>query len=180
MYKKLNDNIVDLSKSKFLNTGIVLGLDAFVSLCASAFVILLINILIPSYVFSRTQIITWLLISFLISLIVYRIGRVYRAIIRYSTLRELSRMFLVCLAKDTTLWVIMAALSLMKFDSGLLTGMVLIDFFVTLCALCLLRIVMIAIYDRIRTNTKVNDNLRHVLVYGIGNIQTEKLSTLLR
>lgn len=172
---------LNLLKNKFLQTWMVLALDVMASVCASALVILLINILEPGFGFTRTQILSWLGISLVMSGIAFRLGRVYRAIIRYSTLRELGRLCLVCLAKDAMMWAVMAGFAIMNFQSRLLAGMVLIDFFVTLCALSLIRVAMVAVYDRLRARYKVKEehhNVKRVLVYGTSDKAVSAVSRL--
>lgn len=164
--------------NRFLKTWIVLGLDLAVSLCASAVVLLLVNIILPAHSLSRWPIITWLLCSFVISAVVFRIGRVYRAVIRYSTMRELGRLCVICMAKDVLLWLSMITLTDLTFSSGLLLAMVLIDFFVTLCALSLFRVAMIVVYDRMRVHVRADENVRHVLVYGISDKAISTVSRL--
>lgn len=157
-----------LPKNRFLRTWIVLTLDVLASLLASAFVIVLITILLPEIDFSNSWILTWLGCSIIISAIVFRFGKAYRSIIRYSTLRELERLLLVCLGKDIILWFLMGLITGISLRSGLLAGMVIIDFFVTLGALSIIRVSMIAVYDRLREqmNVSENRNQKRVLVYG--------------
>ena len=163
---------------KFLQTGVILGLDVLASVLSSALVILLINILMPSYEFSRTQVLVWLFGSALTSFVSFRISKVYRAIIRYSTLRELGRIFCACFGKDALLWLVMAAFSIMSIDSLLLLGMTVIDFFITSCALSLIRVVMIVTYDRLRSKNKEEAALRKVLVYGTSDKAISAISRL--
>lgn len=164
--------------NKFLQTGIILFLDVLASIFSSAVVILLINLLIPDFEYSRTQILTWLLGSAVTSLVAFRLARVYRAIIRYSTLRELGRIICACLGKDVLLWLVMSAFSVMSFDSLLLLGMTIIDFFITICALSIIRVAMIIVYDRVRAKNKAEDGIRKVLVYGTGDKAVSAISRL--
>lgn len=167
-----------IQTKKFLQTGIILGLDVLASTFSSAVVILLINLLIPSFEFTRIQILIWLLGSGSMSLVSFRIAKVYRAIIRYSTLRELGRIFSACLGKDVLLWLVMAAFSVLSFDSLLLLCMTIIDFFITICAMSLIRVVMIIVYDRVRARNKADDSIRKVLVYGTSDKAVSAVSRL--
>lgn len=155
-------------------------LDVLASLLASAFVIVLITILLPEIDFSNSWILTWLGCSIIISAIVFRFGKAYRSIIRYSTLRELERLLLVCLGKDIILWFLMGLITGISLRSGLLAGMVIIDFFVTLGALSIIRVSMIAVYDRLREqmNVSENRNQKRVLVYGTSDKAVAAVSRL--
>lgn len=178
MINKLKNQIINLTRCRFLNTRIVLGIDVVASICASAFAILLMHILIPSYDFSRVQILTWLTGSLVASVVVFKLARIYRAIIRYSTFRELGRIFSACFGKDVILLLVIAAFQLMKLDNSMLIGMAFIDFLMTLCAISLIRIIMIAVYDRVRSAANAEDELRHILVYGTNDKAVSAVSRL--
>ncbi len=163
---------------QFLQTGVILVLDILASVFSSAIVILLINLLISDFEFSRIQILVWLIGSAVTSFLAFRVAKVYRTIIRYSTLRELGRIFCACLGKDVLLWLVMAAFSIMSFDSLLLLGMTIVDFFITICALSLIRVFMIIVYDKIRSRNVVEEGLRRVLVYGTSDKAVSAVSRL--
>lgn len=174
-------NIDDLKKyyhKRFLNTGAVFCIDLIGSLVASMSVLLLVNILVPTSELGPNGILLWLGISFLSSLISFRICRVYRAIIRYSTLRELGRLCIAILGKEVLLYISFGAISQLSFTSGLLVGMLFVDFFVTLGALILIRVLMVTVYDRIKSNLIADKQVRRVLVYGISDKAVSMVSRL--
>lgn len=153
-------------KTKYLHTGVVLALDTIVSLCASGFVLLFVTLLLPSYSFSNPQYFTWMLSSLVGSLIAFRVGRVYRGIIRYSSIRELDRFTLICLGKELLMWVGAVATGSFDSNSGLLLAMLLLDLLMTVFLLVFMRVGMIAAYDRIRTRAREERKQSRVLVYG--------------
>lgn len=163
---------------RFLNTGAVFLMDMAGSFVASMSVLLLISLLISNYSFDPVNIICWLAFSVIASIISFRVGRVYRAIIRYSTLREIGRFCLVLFGKDALLYASMFLLTTMRDACGLLFGMTLIDFFVSLGALTLVRVLMVAVYDRVRKNAKADSEIRRVLVYGISDKAVSMVSRL--
>jgi len=163
---------------RFLNTGAVFLMDMAGSFVASMSVLLLITLLISNYSFDPVNIICWLAFSVISSIISFRVGRVYRAIIRYSTLREIGRFCLVLFGKDALLYASMFLLTTMRDACGLLFGMTLIDFFVSLGALTLVRVLMVAVYDRVRKNAKADSEIRRVLVYGISDKAVSMVSRL--
>lgn len=173
--KKFNQII---QAKKFLQTGVILTLDIITSVLSSAAAILLTSLLIPMFDFSQTQIYMWLVGSLVASLVTFRIAKVYRAIIRYSTLRDLARIFCACFSKDVLLWLIMAAFLVMSYKSYLLLGMTIIDFLITICSLSLIRVVMIIAYDRVRAINNVDNGLRRVLVYGTSDKAVSAVSRL--
>jgi len=157
-------NIIPVKK--FLKTWIILSIDILVSLCSSVLVVILINLLDPNFAFSHFQIFIWFSGAIIASLISFRLFKSNRAIIRYSTLRELGHIFYACLGKEILLWITMVLFSALNYSNLLLLGMTTIDFFITICSLSLIRVVMINIYDKVIANNK-EDNLRRILVYGI-------------
>lgn len=155
--------------AQFLKTGIILSLDVILSLFASIFAMLLIAFLSPNFSFSNRIVIIWLCGSIISSFIAFRLSKTYRAIIRYSTLKELGKICLACLYKDIVLWLIMGTLSAMPIASPLLAGIVVIDFCFSVLALSVTRILMIAVYDKVMTNEKRINAVHRVLVYGTGD-----------
>lgn len=168
----------NLNYTQFLKTWIILCLDVILSLFASVLALLLIAVLLPDYEFSYRLVLMWLLSSVISSFIAFRVSKTYRAIIRYSTLRELGRICLTCLFKDILLWLIMGVLSVIPITSTLLVGMVVIDYCFTVLALTVTRIIMVAVYDKIRANDKQSDESHRVLVYGTGDKAASAVSRL--
>lgn len=166
MNKFLNSVI---HSKRFVQSRIILGLDIILSLFSSTFVLLLIGLLLPSFEFSGLQIAVWLAGAVVTSFTSFRIFKVYRAIIRYATLRELGRIFSASIGKEILLWLIMAAFSIMSFKSLLLLGMTVMDFFITLCSLSLIRVWMVILYDKLREMHKTDSGLKRILVYGTGD-----------
>lgn len=158
-----------LSFNTYLRTQVVFAIDMMVSLCASLGVMMLLQLVVPSIIFASDQVLAWLGCSLAASVVSLCIVRIYRAIIRYSTLRELGRLCGAAVLKDSLLWAAMVALGQFSAGSGLLFGMVLIDFLITTCALLLVRVCMVVIYDMIRSREKESKNIRRVLIYGIGD-----------
>lgn len=168
-----------LSRNRFLSASLVLTLDVLASVLSSAFVLVLTTLLLPQIGFDTQWELIWLCSSLVISAVIFRFGKVHRSIIRYSTLRELRRLALICVGKDLVLWLATAVLTGMALTSGLLGGMVIIDFFVTLAALSLIRVSMITVYDRLRVpGHKGNGKLKRVLVYGTDDRSVSVMSRL--
>ncbi len=172
------NKINQLKKNRYLNTGIVFMVDVIGSLLASLSVIALVNLLVTIHSIESGHILPWLGISAIATLVAFRLSRVYRAIIRYTTLRELGRITVACAGKEMVLFIAMALFSTLGFSSGLLYGMILIDFFVTLCVLILLRVIMMAVYDMVLSKSKERTSVRKVLVYGINDKAASMVSRL--
>lgn len=168
----------ELYHKRFLNTGIVFFIDLTGSLLASLLVLLLVYLLIPTFNFAIESVLLWLGLSLLASVISFKVGRVYRAIIRYSTLREMGRFCYTLMGKEMILFISMALLSPLHFTSGLLLGMVLIDFFISLGALMLIRVLMVATYDMVKSRISQACKTNRVLVYGVSDKAASMVSRL--
>ncbi len=175
-------NLTTVSKKlrmdRYLRTQVVFGLDLAVSLLASLGVLSIVFLIIPGVAKNSSADLSWLACSLAASAISFRFYRVYRAIIRYSTLRELGRLSLATLGKDLLLWVGMLAFSSFTAWSGLLWGMLLIDFLFTMCALTLVRVAMVITFDMVRSRSHAERSIRRVLVYGIGDKSASIISRL--
>ncbi|MDE7345728.1 MAG: polysaccharide biosynthesis protein, partial [Muribaculaceae bacterium] len=154
---------------RFLNTGTVFGIDLVCSLVASMSVLVLVNVLVPIYEFGTNGILLWLGLSLVTSIVSFGLCRIYRTIIRYSTLRELGRICIAVFGKEALLYLIFGPVSSLGYTSGLLAGMLFVDFFVTIGALILIRVLMVVVYDRMKANLNVDKQIRRVLVYGISD-----------
>jgi FlaA1/EpsC-like NDP-sugar epimerase len=171
-------NIKEYFHKRFLNVIIVFLLDLAGSLVASMSVLLLVYVIVPLFQFEHYGILLWLGLSLLSSLISFKTLKVYLAIIRYSTLRELGRLCSAVLGKELLLYISMGALSQLGYCSELLAGMLFVDFFVTVGALLLIRILMVVLYDRIRSNFIASKQMQRVLVYGISDKAASMVSRL--
>lgn len=161
-----------------LKPSIVLCLDILVSGLASAIVLLILKLILPEYSFNKIQAIVWIVSSIFASILSFWLGNVYKSIIRYSSLRELGRLCVVCLGKDIILWFAITSLGLMDYQSSLLFGMIIVDLFVTVCTLSLTRILMLYVYDRFKIQDKKTKTIRKILVYGISDKSVAALSRL--
>lgn len=167
-----------IKTDKYLRTYIVFGIDTFVSVCASLFVIFLLSVLLPALEFTRQQTVTWLLGSLGASIVAFLAGRAYRAIIRYSTLREIGKLTIVAFAKELLLWLSMLAFTTFEADSTFMLGVVMVDWTVTVCALLMVRVAMLVYYDFVRNITREESNVKHVLVYGMSDKSVSLISRL--
>ena len=172
------DKIRDSYHMRFLNTGSVFALDTLSSLLASMAVLVIVNLIIPGFELQPSNILLWSGFSIVSTVASFWYFRVYRAIIRYFTLRELGRLSLSVVGKELLLWIFMGLFSPLLFSSGLLFGMLYIDFFVTIGALMLIRVFMVVIYDRVKSNMAADKQISKVLVYGISDKAASMVSRL--
>ena len=158
-----------LRRSTYLRSQIVLLIDLFVSFVASVGVFSIVFLLLQRVDFDTKTILTWLISSVVASAVSFILFRVYRAIIRYSTLREIGRICLAAFGKDFLLWVGMLAFSFYGVSTNLLLGMVAVDFLLTVCLLVFVRVAMVVIYDLMAKGEHHDRHIKRVLVYGVSN-----------
>jgi len=175
---KLSEISRRLSSDTYLRTQIVLGFDLLVSLVSSIGVFFMISLISPSIQIDNHQLLVWIALSLLSSVLSFTFFKVYRAIIRYTTLREMARICAAAFGKNVLLWIGIMCISPSLATSTLVIAMVMIDFLITLFALLLLRVAMIVSYDLIRQKDMRDRNVRHVLVYGVGDKSASTVSRL--
>jgi len=141
-------------------------------------VLLLVGAIMPHFNLGINIILLWLGLSLLSSLITFNVCKAHRAIIRYSTLRELGRLSISVIGKELLLYLSMGLLSSFGYLNKLLVGMAFMDFFVTIGALMLIRVLMVVLYDRIRYNIIEDNHIRCILVYGISDKAASMVSRL--
>lgn len=160
--------LVKLGQNSYLKSTVVLALDVFISLLASISVLMFAYAVAPSAFPYMAFYVKWTVMAVASSVVALYLTRCYRLIIRYTTLKEFGRLSLAALFKEVLMFVGMAALTVDKGESnftqiGSLTG---IDFFVTLGALVILRVLMLDVYLFVRRQIHSEDKLIKVLVYG--------------
>ncbi len=175
---KLSEFSRRLSSDTYLRTQIVLGFDLIVSLASSIGVLLLLSLLLPSFTINSHELLIWISLSLLTSILSFSFFKVYRAIIRYTTLREIARICASAFGKDILLWIAIICIKPSQAPSATIIGVVFVDFLITLFALLLLRVAMIISYDIIRAKDKRDSNVRRVMVYGIGDKSASAVSRL--
>lgn len=158
-----------LRRSTYLRSQIVFLIDLFVSFVASLGVLSILFLFLQQSALEQGTILIWLVASLVSSAASFIIFRVYRAIIRYSTLREVGRICLASIGKDFLLWVGMLAFTSFGVGDKLVLGMIAVDFLLTVCLLVLVRVAMIVIYDLMPKNDRYDRHVKRLLVYGISN-----------
>ena len=147
-----------------MSTGFILAMDLTLSVGATFGSLAGLSMFASGVLYGSRFIVTWLLLSFLCSLLPFYLLKTYRSIIRYSTLREVGRICAAVLFKEVLLLI--AALALHAAQRG--AALLLLDGLLTLCALVLVRVGMIIAYDLLRRHLEVRGSCRRVLVYGTG------------
>ncbi len=151
----------------YLKASVVLAIDVLVSVIASICILLACYVMSSPVLQSTRFIIVWLTGAVIASGIAFYGTRTYRSIIRYSTLRDLSRFCVAVLCKEAIIGCAVAIVepSLLPFTLPVLLGL---DFFVTLAALLVIRVLMITVYQLLNHKIMAAPSVSRVLVYGTG------------
>lgn len=153
--------------SNFLSVHLVLIMDVLLSLLASALVIggsyLLIK---PDVESNRLFLITWLVSSFVASLLMFLATKTYVIIIRHTTFRDLLRFVAALLGKEVLMGVALLAFSGRQTITNVMLLMLLADFLISLLIILGVRLLMIAVYEVYKSRVREIQKCARVLVYG--------------
>ena len=152
----------------YLRATVVLAIDVAVSLLASACVLLFCYVIATQPGMTSRFVALYLGASAATSAIAFYFSRVYRSVIRYSTLREISQISAAVLFKEVMLLAVVAALDSI-YGAGTLLTVTAMDFLVTFAALLLVRVLMSTAYRMINRRIERESACQRVLVYGTGD-----------
>ena len=150
---------------KYMNTKIVFIFDVLMSVLASFFSILLVKILFVNDIFSTSVVLLWLSISGAVSALLIWLFRTYRIIIRHMSLIEFSYFVLLALVKCVLLTLIF--IGLYSYSIGMFI-LIVSDFFLSIVAFFAMRVMMIVVYDLVKSKVDYKKKSQNVLIYGVG------------
>ena len=160
---------------KYMNTKIVFIFDVLMSVLASFFSILLVKILFVNDIFSTSVVLLWLSISGAVSALLIWLFRTYRIIIRHMSLIEFSYFVLLALVKCVLLTLIF--IWLYGYSIGMFI-LIVSDFFLSFVAFFAMRVVMLVVYDLVKSKVDERKKNQNVLVYGVGLKSVSLISRL--
>lgn len=150
---------------KYMNTKIVFIFDVLMSVLASFFSILLVKILFVNDIFSTSVVLLWLSISGAVSALLIWLFRTYRIIIRHMSLIEFSYFVLLAFVKCVLLTLIF--IGLYSYSIGMFI-LIVSDFFLSIVAFFAMRVMMIVVYDLVKSKVDYKKKSQNVLIYGVG------------
>lgn len=133
-----------LRPERYLSAWLILGIDTTISSMASLVSLLLYDMTVDQ-VSGKSFFIFWMAACIAASIVMFLSLRTYRAIIRYSTLREIGNLGIAAIGKTALLGLFMTGLVGMHSPRQL--WLLSFDFLLTFGALVLLRVMMIALYE---------------------------------
>lgn len=157
-----------LEQNSYLWPMYVFIIDVIASVIASLGMFSVFNILMPQLTLDRRTIVLWFCGSLVASVISFFSFRLYRIIIRYSTLREIGRLFMAVTLKEMLLLLTLLVIPI-DLNTQRAYGMVFIDFLLSVFFLEIIRVVMVYVYDLMLKRMHNEKNIKRVLVYGISD-----------
>lgn len=159
--------IAKLHLERYLSSRLILCIDLAISVIASLIALIIVQLLFGDKISHRFAFV-WLGGAAVFSMLLYYVLKTYRFIIRHSTLREVAKFVLATIGKEILLGL-SVALFVSSDGAENLFVLLLLDFLLTLCALVVVRVMMIAAYDLIKHSLKRRSHCSRVLIYGTGD-----------
>ena len=167
-----------LHLERYVNAKFILGIDLIISFVASLFALAFLQLIItPSRLFGDFSIF-WLLGTIVACALWFKVFNTYHTVIRHSTLREVARFVGAVVGKEVSLALIVILLNIGNLSSKLIVGIAVIDGFISLGLLMLIRISMIVAYDLIKARLKEHRKRQNILIYGTSEKSVAQVTRL--
>lgn len=167
-----------LHLERYVNAKFILGIDLIISFVASLFALAFLQLIItPSRLFGDFSIF-WLLGTIVACALWFKVFNTYHTVIRHSTLREVARFVGAVVGKEVSLALIVSLLNIGNLSSKLIIGIAVIDGFISLGLLMLIRISMIVAYDLIKARLKEHRKRQNILIYGTSDKSVAQVTRL--
>jgi FlaA1/EpsC-like NDP-sugar epimerase len=166
---KTSDSFRSKIVSRYFRAGLVVVMDITTSLLASICTLMLLGLILPHFYLSVQLFFEWILFALIATTVMQLVAKPYRAIIRYSTLRELYPTCIAAFGKAVILIVFLRLLNPMSQSFAMHCGVVLVDLAITIFFAIFSRILMVIMYNVVVRTVATQSESERVLVYGLGN-----------
>ena len=157
---------LDNFRDKFLDKRIIFGMDLCLSLVSSVIVAIVAFFCHVDIVESRPFNIIWGVSSVVASGLMFYLFKTYAIVIRHFTFKDTLLFSGAALGKAVLMGLTLALTG--NFDKFVLV-MLIVDVLLSVVILCLVRLLMIFVYDTYRARIRKVQKRMRVLVYGIGD-----------
>lgn len=160
--------MVKMNFDKYMRSTIVLAIDTITSLIASVMVLLFCYVVLGGYQIAGSHFVwVWLIASAAGSILAFYFSRVYRLVIRFSTLREFTR---ICMAVFFKEFVLALAVAIFQADLSVrvVLAFLIVDYLITVGGLLVTRSIMLTLYWFTNRKKFSHEGMQNVLVYGVG------------
>ncbi|MCQ2171259.1 MAG: polysaccharide biosynthesis protein [Bacteroidales bacterium] len=166
---------IDKYSHKYLNRWVVFFMDLFLSLAVSSAVAIAAYLLGDELLrHSDRFIFVWGFSSVISSAVMFFLVRTYIIIIRHFSFKDSFKFGLVSIGKVALMW---AAVVLFGMFTKTVFVMLVADFLLSMIVFCLVRFIMIAVYDNYKSHVRQLQKCARVLVYGLSD---KSIATLTR
>ena len=166
---------IDKYSHKYLNRWVVFFMDLFLSLAVSSAVAIAAYLLGDELLrHSDRFIFVWGFSSVISSAVMFFLVRTYIIIIRHFSFKDSFKFGLVSIGKVALMW---AAVVLFGVFTKTVFVMLVADFLLSMIVFCLVRFIMIAVYDNYKSHVRQLQKCARVLVYGLSD---KSIATLTR
>lgn len=165
--------MINLTFDKYLRSTIVLAIDTITSVIASCMVLLFCLIFTTDainlqFVLTERFVTTWIVGAAISSILAFYFTGVFRLVIRFSTLRDLTKVCMAVFLKEMLMAFAVGFFANESVTIRLLLAFLVLDFLITNGGLMLTRVIMLMTYWLANRKSMPDKNKVNVLVYGIG------------
>ena len=157
---------LDRFAHKFLDRRLIFVMDVFISLCATILIAVVAYFLGVDQIESRRFTIVWGVSSLLSSAFMFYLLKTYTIVIRHFTFKDT---LVIGLAVFGKFILMCACIAIFSEWSGAVPVLMFIDGLISLVFLCLVRLVMILVYDTYKSRLHDAQKRLRVLVYGVSD-----------
>lgn len=170
--------LAKLHLERYFNAKFILGIDLIISFVASLFALAFLQLIItPSKLFGEFSLF-WLLGTIVACFIWFAAFKTYHTVIRHSTLREVGRFTGAIIGKELSLALLVVLFNIGNLSHKLIIAISIIDGFISLGLLILIRVSMIVAYDLVKAKLKEHRKRQNVLIYGTGDKSVAQVTRL--
>lgn len=161
-----------LKSDHYFRSTVILFIDIIVSVLATMCMLAFIRFLGVGAAEDSRFLTTWILGSFGASLIAFMATKSHLIVIRHTTIREFVRLVEAVCGKEFLLCVAVCLFVYGLASAGVIFSMLVLDFFITLAGLVLVRVMMLVVYDFLKSRVQTPsdsegpEGRKRVLVFG--------------
>lgn len=170
--------IAKLHLERYFNAKFILCIDLIVSFAASLFALSFLQLIVQQHNLFGDFSIAWLLGTIIACGLWFKAFGTHHTIIRHSTLREVGKFTCAVLGKEISLTLLIMLLGIGDIPLKLILGIAVIDGFITLGMLILIRVSMIVAYDLVKAKLKEHRKRQNILIYGTGDKSVAQVTRL--
>ena len=168
-------NILTRFQNKYFSSKAFFGLDLCLSVGASVIVLLVLSFFTSSDYYAGNFAWWWIGGSVVASVIAMLAFKEYKLVVRYSSFHDLLRYALTFLTKVVLLGIIVAITCL--FNSSIFVALC-CDFLLSLFLVLLVRVLMVGVYNRYKSNLNDIKNRQRVLIFGTSDKSVAAITRL--